>query len=544
MALTARVTVANPTGATSLTDGDITFPITNGAYRTGTTLDGLPYVVAPNGVKVNAPTPVAETVESRFRNGAQLNPTLGTHANQALDNGGGASTTYSAGLAFDPTTVLRPGDALIKVKSTDTLVSSGRRGMFDQSTALMVVAAAPAANQMAPWIWPAADKANRPWRTVDLDGFLALLPSLSAAGQDVITWDQIAPFHDKFSLDRCLNFSTAGGGYEYMTTVGLSDDAESNYDRYPTRVVSAVLMGLMSSAWSTADKTAAAIRLLQRGCNVVEGYAAFDLSVSNDGGHSVSQYPGAMAWLRATGQLDRYADIAQRAGGNAIRSYYFITQDMIDNDFVYHTDASKPYFSRAREVLSVTNGGLTVSVQGYIPTSGLSGDTKSNGRLRGLNLRRNSDNAQAYITASSEVGSNPGSWTLTLATPISGLTAGEMVNATPPWTVVAGDPDFAVRAPTDFPNVRNPSAFAEYRGLQKTMISHLFCHAIGMSGAAAAPSVAYSLRAMQADTPTAQDDYPSTVDSVSSAVTGSTNNWQTQFYNAHGAALLALDQDV
>lgn len=533
-----KLNLTVPGGQPSIADGDITYPFV-GAYLTGTTFDGIPYVAAPNGAKMNEPTPAKFTDSGRIKNGQMINPSRGSALTQALDNGGSGNISYSAALAADMTTVLRPGDALLKIKSTAALVNGGREGLPAQTSALLVVSAPPAAYSTAPVIWPSADAANRPWRVVDLDGFLSLLPSLSAAGQTTVPWSVVGSYFDRFDIGAALSFATAFGGYECLTANGFSDDTESNYGRNLNHVTGAVLTGLMSSAWSAADKTAAAIRLLQRGCQIGEAAVGANMPVPVDGGHQFGHYASSLAWLRATGRTGQYATWLPIIGGNILGQYYRVTTALLASDFVYHTDPLKPYAYRARQVLSVTNGGLTVSVEGFIPTSGLAGDTASNGCLHGLNLRRNSDNAQAYITASAQVGSNSGSWTLTLSSPISGLTAGQMVNCVAPWTMADGDADFQLRGAA---NVRNPSKYTEYRNLNFNAPHHLFAHAIGMHGAAMDVSRDYTIRAMAANTPTAQDDYPGHADGTTFG--GTTNDWASTFWTAHSATILALPQVV
>lgn len=529
-----------PGGNASVTDAAITYPFV-GSYPTGTTLDGLPYVVAPNGIKLTEPTPVSLTDTGRYKNGQQINPQRGSGLVQALDNG--ADQAYSAALTADLSRVLRPGDVMLKAKSTAALTNLGREGMLEQVSALYVVSASPNPMAMAPVVWPSADAANRPWRTVDLDGFLALLPSLSTTGQTTVPWSTVGGYFNRFDIGSALSSSDGPGGYEYITTFGISDKTGpiSAYGRYANRVIGAAVTGMMSSAWSSADKTAAAIRLLQRGCQLGEAAVKSGIIIpGNGGGHQYGQYSACLAWLRATGRTDQYATWLPSVGGNVYDQHYYITSDMIANDFVYHTDPLKPYPYRGRQVLSVTGGGLTVVVEGYLPASGdLTEDTASNGFLHGLNLRRNSDNAQAYITASFQTGPAPGSWTLTLSAPIAGLTAGDMVNCVAPFTLTAGDAEYQLR---NIKNLRNPSKFADYRGLNFNAPHHLFVHAIGMHGATMNASRDYTIRAMAANTPTAQDDYPSHADTT--AFSGGGNDWAQTFWNAHSATILAMPQIV
>jgi len=529
-----KLNLTIPGGQSSITDGDITYPFV-GSYPTGVTFDGIHYVVAPQGVKLTEPAPISLIDAGRFKNGQQINPQRAYDDNQALDSGG--SQIYAAGLAANLTTVMRPGDVMLKIKSTSTQVNGGREGLPAQTSALLVVSSPPTAFSTAPVIWPSADSANRPWRVVDLDGFLALLPNLATTGQTIVPWSVVGTYFNQFDIGAAFSAATFGG-YEWMTTHGLSDDTTTNYGRYLNRVVGVVLQGLMSAGWSNADKTAAAIRLLQRGCQIGEAAVSSGVGIPTDGGHQYGQYGACLAWLRATGRASEYATWLPQVAGNVLGQYYRITTALLASDFVYHTDPLKPYCYRARQVLSVTNGGLTVSVEGFAPTGGSTGDTASNGCLHGLNLRRNSDNAQAYITNSVQIGNNPGSWTLTLAAPIAGLAAGDMINCVAPFTLADGDADFRIG---NAANLSNPSKFAEYRNLSFNAPHHLFAHAIGMHGATMDISRDYTIRAMATNTPTAQDDYNTHADTTNMGVG---NDWANTFWSAHSATILAMPQIV
>lgn len=531
--MVVKITVANPGGATSVTHETMAFPIQEGAYQTGVTVDGVPYIVAPNGVRVNDPSPVRTSTGRGARHGSQVNPvvtkTFGDGIKTALDS----YSRYDAALLHNFADVIRPNDAFLKMEGID-VVTEPRDGFPLKWRGVHVVSSAPAANAFAaPFLWPAADKANRPWRTVDIAARLAELPSYSAAGQSVTPWASVQTYLDRFDLGRAFAQDTFNG-YEIFTTNASSPQPQSNYGRYLTNVQAQQLVGLMSAGWSSTDKEAALIRLLQQGCQWGEAMVRASAGTPADGGHEIAVYTPAMAWLWATGRQSEYATWMGYVAGNILDQYYEVTAGNISIDFVPHNDPLKPYPYRRRTVTNITGGGTIVTMTGYAPVSGLNEDTASNLKLQGMRLTKESNGNDALITASSQSGSSPGTVTVTTSTAVTGLAISDVVYCKANYTLTNGMPEWRIRSQL---NLSVPSPEAEYNQLNFPTAARMFARAIGMVGTDMAVGEAFMERA-NAGT----DGYSDQVDG--SIIGGANPPWVRQFYDANWTTLKALPQDV
>lgn len=545
MAVTPIITVANPGGATSAVDGLVTFPFDQGNYTVGTTPDGIKYVVAPNGVKINAPSPARENVSGREKNGCALNMDRTTAAGffQPFDNNLGLSITYDINMNATFPAILRPGDCLIKAASATTVAES-KVGFADQFSLLHVVASAPPANAFAaPALWPAADKANRPWRTVDIDARLAELPSLSAGSMPTITWAQLKQYWDRLELGQAFSGNTASGGYEMCAVKNFSGgNSTTNYDRNQHNIFKAVMIHLMLNSWSSADKREALIRLLQHGCQRGEPIVEFGEAVVPDGGHARSQYACSMAWLWATGRQSEYSTWLPLVGGSVKNQFIQLTSTVLA-DCVPHSDNSKPFPWRNRLIENVT--GTTIRVDAYRDGGTQAGDG-TNPVLTGLNMICTAKGISAYVT--SMINDNPdnGYFDIVInAQPTPNFAISDTVYFEPPFSLVTDSWDFILTNNPARKNFYNPSPFAAYRDLGQDMISHLFCHAIGMHGTDMDGALEYSVKACESNNPTGYD-MPSHCDTYGTDLHGrvGTETLEAQFYAAHGATLLALPQDV
>jgi len=545
MAVSPKIVVANPGGLTSAVDGLVTFPFDQGSYTVGTTPDGIKYVVAPNGVKINAPSPARENVSGREKHGCALNMNRASAPGffHPFDNNLGLSLTYDINMNASFPAILRPGDCLIKASSAATVAES-KVGFADQFGILHVVASAPPANAFAaPFLWPAADKANRPWRTVDIDARLAELPSLSAGAMPVISWNQLKQYWDRVELGQAFSPSTASGGYEMCAVKNFSGGGSTvNYDRNQHNIFKAVMIGLMLNSWSAADKRAALIRMLQHGCQRGETIVKFGAAVEPDGGHARSQYACAMAWLWATGRQSEYATWLPLVAGSVKGQFIQLTSTFLA-DCVVHSDNSKPFPWRRRLIENVT--GTTIRVDAFRDAGTQQGDG-TNPVLSGLNMVRESDGRTAFVTSMINSDPDAGYFDIVIdAQPSPAFAIGDTVYFPPPFSLTTDSWDFILTNNPARKNFYNPSPDAAYRELGHDMISHLFCHAIGMHGADMDGALSYSQRACESNNP-AGHDLPSHCDVYGQDLHGGTGNisLEQQFYDTHGATLLALPQDV
>lgn len=507
MTITIKPTI--PGGSTQTFGADATITL-EGTYNGGTCLDGSLYVVAPAGVKVTGSSPAPATVDGRAGHGMQANLT------QAGQNGLDEGTTYSAGAALATGTVLRAGSCIVKVESSDPRDPAsgdiGRAGLFETTTALHVVSAPPATYAMAPVVWPSADIANRPWRVADVDGLLSDLPALSSS--DAPTWASIQAFWDRLDFGHGWN---QGIRYQYLTPRRITN-TDSAYGRTRNIVSGRVWGGICGNEWSTADKTAALIRALSNGCQIVEAYAATGNIVGVDGGHHQWYLADCMAWLKATGRQAQYSTVMPMIGGNVRGQYYQVTAGQFDP----HSSTSLPYIARRRTVSAITGSGpYVVTCTGYRPGSGLAEDTNSNGTFGGLNLVRESNGATGLITGQANNGTD---WDLTVTTLPSGLTVSDTVYCAQVTPLSVGAWDWMIRSPTDFPNLANPAPGAQYRSHAHHGNMILPISAMGMRGSDLTPAKEYIERI------TADEAYGS--------------GFQQSFWKAHEATVLAFPQDV
>ncbi len=494
-----------------------------GNYNGGTLIDGQRYVIAPAGVVVSGSTPAPGTVDGRAGHGMMKN--LAQHPSnldpaQALDAGG---SQYDAGQALDLNEVHRPGDCIVKVKSSDPRDNAGREGLFAGETVLHVVASAPAAGAIAPIIWPSDDLANRPWREADLDGFLSSLPTLASSGAP--DWADLAQWWDRIYIGLPWNRTFQ---YQYMSPQ-FYNAKNSAYGEYNSIFEGVIWAGLCGNEWSTADKTAAAIRMLSNGCQLAETYGAFGLQLVEDGAHYQFGQAGALAWLRWTSQLARYDEISALIGANVRNQYYEVTAGLFDP----HTDPLKPFIARERTVNAITGSGpYEVDVTDY-RTANTTEDGDTIGEFIDLNLIRKSNGATALITAQWGQGQSPGlGWKFTVSSLPTGLTVGDTIYTGEVSPMPVGTIDWMIRS--QIPSFKNPAPDARYRKQWRGGNTLMALSAAGMRGADYDNAVAYLLRQ------TAAQAYGT----LHEEVLGAPSTFGQTFWSTHQATVLALPQVV
>lgn len=504
-----------PGGASATHGADATVTMA-AAYNGGTLTDGSAYVAAPAGLKVVSSNPALATVDGRDGHGIQANLYQG--GPNALDGG----ILYSAVDTLNLTTVYRPGDCIVKVRSSNPRQPNtgdiGRWGLFEgQATVLHVVASPPAAGAMAPIIWPAADAANRPWRVPDVDGLLATLPSYSGGGT-ATAWSVLAATVDKLDFGHAW---AQGVRYQYLTPRQIAG-AGNAYDQSRAALNGTVWAGILSNQWSTADKRAALVRMLSIGCQIMEAYRKTGLAFGEDGGQFQSFLPNCLAWMKATGQTALYNTVMPLIGGNVRGQYYQKTAGL----FAVHSDPLLPYIARRRTVSAITGSGpYVVTCTGYFPASGLTEDTASNYAFTQLNMVRESNGAVSVITAEARVGAD---LQLTVATLPTGLVVGNTIYCGEITPIPVGSWDWTARSPSaGFANLTNPSPNAEYRSNNKHGWQVCVASVLGLRGPDLTPAKSYLER----------------VASTVSYQVGA-DTFAHDFFTANQATILALPQSV
>lgn len=513
-----RIEVTIPGGAADTFGDDATITLV-GSYGGGTLIDGSRYVVAPAGLMVASSDPAPATVSGRYMNGISDGSFYSMSANQALDQGpsgaGNDVLGFTMARTLDLSRVYRPGESVIKVKGRSGVTTSDDRdGVLDSATVLHVVAAPPATGAMAPYCWPSADRASKPWRVADVDALLSDLPVLASSGAP--TWASLAAYWNKvelgFGFSGSLNYQTITP-YQIMGSAGA-------YGADRAAFVGKVWAGLCGNEWSTGDKTAALIRALANGCAIVEAARGFNVTLTEDGGHRQYHLPDCLAWLKAIGQEGDYADLMPLIGANLTRQYYQVTSGLFDR----HTSASLPYIARERLVTSITGSGPYVV---YVTAYDVAGGTEpgDNTNFDGGLLTRvvgGVDGSQALITSTSNRSVNGDPFPLNMAALPSGLNVGDTVyvKATSPLSV--GTWDFVML--DDSPMYYNQLESSAYRSVNIHGCTLLPIYAMGMAGSDLVPAREYLVRR------SASQNYGS--------------GFQNTFWAAHQSTVLALPQIV
>lgn len=511
MAITIRPTIPGGSGATFGSDATITV---DGAYNGGTLADGSRYIVAPAGVKVLSSSPAPTTVSGRYMNGISDGSFYSTDATQALDQGpsgaGNDVDGFDMARSLDTSRVYRPGESIIKAKSrTGATTSDDRSGVLDAVTVLHVVASPPPSRAFAPYVWPSADRANKPWRVADVDGFLSGLPVLSFTGAP--TWADLKPKGGDHELG--LGF-TASLNYQTMAVYQFEGTAGA-YGRDRALHAAKIWGGIFCSEWSTADKTAAVIQRLSRGCCLAEAARGFNVTLSADGGHKQFSQADVAAWMKATGQLATYDAVVALTGANVTRQYYTVTSGLFDR----HTSDTLPYIARTRTVIDITGSGpYTVTVQGF------ASDPDGNTQFNGGNLCRivgGVDGPEALISDTA----NPvgGNFPLTLAALPSGLTIGDSVYVKQVTPLAVGTVDWTLDGakPVNY----NPFTQTSYRSVNAHGLMVAPISAMGMLSSDFDGAKAYMAR-------------------VPASSKFGDSGFQRDFWEAHEATVLAFPQDV
>lgn len=512
MAITIRPTIPGGSGATFGSDATITV---DGAYNGGTLADGSRYIVAPAGVKVLSSSPAPTTVSGRYMNGISDGSFYSTDAKQALDQGpsgaGNDVDGFDMAWSLDLSRVYRPGESIVKAKSrTGATTSDDRSGVLDAVTVLHVVASPPAFRAFAPYVWPSADRANKPWRVADVDGFLSGLPVLSFTGAP--TWADLKPKGGDHELG--LGF-TASLNYQTMAVYQFEGTAGA-YGRDRALHAAKIWGGIFCSEWSTADKTAAVIQRLSRGCCLAEAARGFNITLSADGGHKQFSQADVAAWMKATGQLATYDAVVALTGANVTRQYYTVTSGMFDR----HTSDSLPYIARTRTVVSITGSGpYTVVVEGF------ASDPDGNTHFHTGNLCRvvgGVDGDEALIDTTSNPDVN-GDFELTLSALPTGLTAGDSVYVKQVTPLSVGTVDWGLDGSS--PRLYNPLSTATYRSVNAHGLMVAPISAMGMLSSDFDGAKAYMAR-------------------VTASSKFGDSGFQRDFWEAHEATVMALPQVV
>lgn len=535
----AKGTAASTTSATSIVSGEATFRWT-GNRLCGTFVDGPAFVVVPAGETLElldalpATAVVAENVYynstlygagSRLKNGSMMNPTRG--GAYTLDT---ASTRATAGYQTFPATV-SAGDCLLKgvsIAGPFNLGSGAARGGVCSHNLLFIVKEVPSAEAFAPpAVWPVADRVNRPIYEVDIDGWVARLPSYSSAGLGLVSWATVAQYFNKVNLGAALSgASNDPGGYEFVTPYQATY-LTSNYGLYQANILNHACAAMLSDAWSTADKRACLIRMISQGIQTGEAQLAQYVIPNTDGGHFQFDFASkALAWA-ATRKPSRFRDSwrptnlprEDRSGGDINQIGLAIRLGAAEvARCAPHSNGSDPYWWRTRNITAV--GSATPGVTTTVTIASVSNEPGQIGYSGGV-LTRVSDSVTAAIVSAS-------SRTLTIVQPGVPFDVGQSVYVESPYSLAGqtGKADFIMESGAfrSFHPLRN----APYRSLQAWAGQVMFIRALGLSTSYSLNAEDYTVRCNTANDPNSTWDYLPHFDTFSGS-SGEENFWTTHW---------------
>lgn len=429
--------------------------------------DGQPWFIN-DGVALTGRFPAGRNFGGNNIDGYTLNPTIG--GTQGLDQ---RWTNYSAPANINTITP-RKLDVILSVECEETSpAGTWRDGYFKNhgQAWFTCLTKPPAAGAFSPPIhWPSDDvnRLLRPIRVPDIDGMLARMPSYSASGiTSPPTWASFANTWDQPNaawLQPISPTAVGPGGYEGGFPRDFTDaPGNANYGSYVALHQNRVLGSSTLSHWSTADKREFLIRLCQHGNQWIEPAAnVADGTMVSDGGHWQWHWPAVAAWLDATGQNSRSATLYNKFRGN-YEQVFAASASNVANDFVRHTDPTKPFTWRDRTLSSVS--GLNMTLQSYA-------EDNPNFFFTGLRLKR-SDGDEALITVGND-------YPITVDQQASPVWANsDVVHMVPGYTITAGQLLWALKGPSRL-DFFNPSPIAAYFELQVPAMQVYFLRALGI----------------------------------------------------------------
>lgn len=427
--------------------------------------DGMPWIIA-DGAKIVGRFPAARDYLGDTIDGFTYNPVLnGTQGYDERREG------YSAPPAFPITP--KKMDVLFSVESEETSTIGGGNEWRDGYLAangqawFTFLTKPPAAGTFSPTIhWPSDDvnRLLRPMRVPDIDGMLARMPNYSASGiTSPPAWSSFASTIDQPNAGWLHN--AYSGGVPEVDAYGYSggmprffgstiSGTVTNYGERIAEELNRAMMAASLNHWSTAEKRAFLIRMCQHGNQWIEPFDGIGSAVMEpDGGHFQWQQAVSALWLDATGQHARAAALFNACPGN-FDQVFIVTASHVANDFVRHTDNTKPYPWRER--LISTASGTSLGLANNKPGGNL-GDG-SNPRFIGLVLNRVSDGDTARILTDGS--GSPYACTVdTQASPVWAVS--DNVYCTSGFAITAGMPMWTVRGPTQM-NLFTPIRDADY----------------------------------------------------------------------------------
>lgn len=514
--------------ATSISQGEITFSW-DGTRTCGKYVDGPCWVLVPTGnLTLNEPTP-AQTTDGGGKtiNGAEKNPTS-IEKEQAYDqnSSGGWNAARAASFPLSVTA----GDVVCKAKSSSSW-SSVRDGVIREYAAIFVVSSVPAANSFSPAVYSWAGRTTKDASVVDVATWVsANCPSYDTSGHAEVPQyteilAQIQDFNPVFPACQ-VTF------YEQLFPSNSS--SPFHYGRKFAGIYGAAALALISSSFTTAQKETIVKHLISKGKQWHEAFLGDGYQPEPDGGHHQFHLVPMAIYLHATGQIAALDTLITDVGGNYDQAF-FVTADMIANDFVPHDSDEKPYTWRKRTLPAGSVSGTTIS---GLPA--LSGDWQK-GQFAGLIMTRVGDGATANVTAMVST-TAPYSFTID-AQPGTPFAEGDVIYFETPHPLALNEAEWRIRAGAragggDYFSWYGPTPGTEYRNLNEWSGQLLGLKALGCFPADGTAVQAYVEKANAANTPSASFDMPDSLASFGN-LWDKSYDWESEFWTDHAATILA-----
>jgi len=502
------------------TQGTVTFTVA-GSYTTGNYADGPAYIVIPSGsADMDEPTPLETTVGSDVVNGCQVNPTQ--TGDQGYDergeawNGARRNTTWPLSVSA--------GDIIVKAVHQPTY-SELRDGVVAEYAACYIVASEPAANSFAPAAIGWAGRGTPAASVIDISAQVAALPEYDTTGYTLPAASMLTGESALWNpIVAQSNGSSVGAvaWYQFNSPNALNEGG-SNYGAYWGSLVNACSLALISSDYTTAQKEAIATGLVSWGKQWWDTFKETgDFYVPNGGHYQFHLAPIAL-YLDWSGQSAELANFLSTTGGNFLQAFQFSASQAAD--MAPHTDTSKPFTWRERNLNAIS--GTTLTVETY--RLGILGDSPNFG-MTGMTIT----NGTAEAVVQSFVGSPPANTTGSVDVIVddaTGFAVNDTVWFVPEVVPVEGDYDWTLNGTNSW-NKYNPNIAASYRSLNTWTGQVLLLKALDIWHSSLDAVSGYVIDANKADFPAAGWDWP-THNAAAPA-------FDSEFWNDHSDSILGL----
>jgi len=302
------------------------------------------------------------------------------------------------------------------------------------------------------------------------------------------------------------------------------------------------IAALMDNFYTTAQRKEILIRLASAG---KQQYKTFSNSgYGADGGHYQVHPLCAFLYLWATGQTAAMNTFVDDAGGNWQQTFFadatYVSEmapfgagtDVTDVTTLAYGNMQWTY--HRRNISSVSGDNITLPT--YRAFTGAFGDggrwagDENKGRWRGLVLTDGT--SDFLITADLTGDRSNGAGSASITVPGHTFSTGNTVWMKPDYTISSGDPVWGLRG-LAWPNSVIPTVYTNYQGLQADMPTWMLVYAIGEMRDSYLPPAEYADTSMQANLPTAAQNWDNRIYPGSNA---------NELYDQHWTTISAISQ--